>query len=83
MSAILTIFGFVMLLAPPVVIISGYVRGNSDLITSRNLFLIGVSNFFGIASLGSGLTDLLHNNPTMWDVVLFISATILFFACLH
>ena len=72
-----------MLLAPPVVIVSGYLRGKSDLVTSRNLFLIGVSNFFGIAGLGSGLTDVLHNNPTWWDVILFISATMLFFGCLH
>ena len=72
-----------MLLAPPVVIVAGYLSGKSDLVTSRNLFMIGVSNFFGIAALGSGLTDLLHNNPTMWDVILFIAATILFFASLH
>ena len=72
-----------MLLAPPVVILRNYLRGTSDLVTSHNLFLIGCSNFFGIAALGSGLTGLLHNNPTMGDVLLFIFATALFFGCLH
>ncbi len=72
-----------MLIAPPVVILRGYLTGTSDLITSRNLFLIGVSNFFGVSALGSGLADVLHNNPVMSDVLLFILGTILFFGSLH
>lgn len=72
-----------MLVAPPVVILRGYLTNRSDLITSHNLFLIGCSNFFGVAAIGSGIADVLHTDPVMYDVIMFLLGSILFFASLH
>ena len=69
-----------MLVAPLVVILWNCYRWGDDLVTPRNLFLVGVANFMGIAGLSCGIAKLYHSDSTLSDALWFILGTALFFA---
>ena len=78
-DTVLTIFGFFMVFAPLIAILYNYIVVGDDLITSRHLFLLGCSKFFGIAALTTGITGLYRGNHPMSDVLLLFAGTALFF----
>ena len=78
-DTVLTIFGFFMVFAPLAAILYNYLVVGDDLITARHLFLLGCSNFFGIAGLTTGTTGLYRGNHPMSDVLLLFAGTALFF----
>jgi hypothetical protein len=77
----LIIFGFVTLIAPVAVILWNYLRKGEDLVSSKHLFVIGVSNFMGVAGLTTGVRQLYRGNQIAMDVVLLFAAVALFFTC--
>lgn len=68
-----------MLVAPLAVILWNCYRWGDDLVTPRNLFLVGVANFMGVAGLSCGIAGLYHSDSTLGDAIWFIAGTALFF----
>ena len=79
-DTVITLFGFLMVFAPLIAILYNYLVVGDDLITSRHLFLLGCSKFFGIAALTTGVTGLYRGNHPMSDAMLLFAGTALFFA---
>ncbi len=68
-----------MLVAPVVVVIRSYLVLGQDLLTTKNLFIIGVSNFMGVAGLTTGVRQLYRGNQVPSDLlVLFTGVALLF-----
>ena len=55
-DTVIILFGLIMVFAPLIAILYNYLVVGDDLITSRHLFLLGCSKFFGIAALTTGVT---------------------------
>ena len=79
-DTVIILFGLIMVFAPLIAILYNYLVVGDDLITSRHLFLLGCSKFFGIAALTTGVTRLYRGNHPMSDVLLLFAGTALFFA---
>ena len=69
-----------MLVAPLVLILWNSHRWGEDLVTPKNLFLVGVANFMGVAGLSCGIAGLYHSDSTLGDALWFLLGTALFFA---
>ncbi len=68
-----------MLVSPLAVILWNCYSRGEDLVTPKNLFLVGCSNFMGVAGLSCGIAGLYHSDSQLSDALWFIAGTILFF----
>jgi hypothetical protein len=68
-----------MIVAPLVAILRSYLSDGGDLVTSRNLFLLGCVNFMGLAALRPALLQDYRGDHSIGDVLLLITGAALFF----
>ncbi len=69
-----------MLVAPVVVVLRSYLVKGQDLLTTKNLFVIGVSNFMGVAGLTTGVRQLYRGNQQPSDLLVLFAGVALLFA---
>lgn len=73
------IFGWVFIALALLVVFVPWFRGREDLLTTKNLFVIGSINFFGVASITTGSEGYYILPASGTDFLKFLFATVLFF----
>jgi hypothetical protein len=68
-----------MLVSPLAVILWNCYSRGEDLVTPKNLFLVGCANFMGVAGLSCGVAGLYYGEHPLSDGLWFITGVILFF----